>query len=124
MVGLGKGILGILVRPAVGLLELVSKGTYGMGLICLGREAISGSNQRRVRAPGALLDELPEVIDFPPSSLLLVHQSSPTTNATPQAGEESHAPELEAQQRNIIAAWQTSVHHLFPSSMRVCRLCF
>ena len=56
-----KGVLGIAVRPASGTLELVSKGTHGKGLVCLGREAITGSTQRRVRAPGALIDEVPEV---------------------------------------------------------------
>ena len=61
MVGLAKGTLGIAVRPAVGILELISKGTHGMGLVCLGREAITGSAQRRVRAPGAMRDEFSEV---------------------------------------------------------------
>lgn len=48
-------------RPAIGMFELISKGTHGMGLVCLGREAITGSAQRRVRAPGARLDEQVEV---------------------------------------------------------------
>ena len=45
----------------MGLLEMTSKGTYGMGLVCLGREAISGSTLRRVRAPGALAEDSTEV---------------------------------------------------------------
>ena len=61
MAGLVKGTLGVVVRPTVGVLELVSKGTHGMGLVCLGREAITGSAQRRVRAPGALVEEQTEV---------------------------------------------------------------
>ena len=61
MTGLLKGVVGIAVRPAVGIFELINKGTHGMGLVCLGREAITGSAQRRVRAPGALADEQPEV---------------------------------------------------------------
>ena len=69
MAGLVKGTLGVVIRPAVGMLELVSKGTHGMGLVCLGREAITGSAQRRVRAPGALVEEQTEV-----SSTLITHQ--------------------------------------------------
>ena len=60
-IGLAKGIGGIAIRPAVGFLELVSKGTHGMGLVCLGRDAITGSAQRRVRAPSASRDEFSEV---------------------------------------------------------------
>lgn len=59
--GLAKGIVGLAVRPTMALLEMTSKGTYGMGLVCLGREAISGSTLRRVRAPGALADDSTEV---------------------------------------------------------------
>lgn len=59
--GMLKGVVGIAVRPTVGILELVSKGTQGMGLVFLGREAITGSAQRRVRAPGALAEEQTEV---------------------------------------------------------------
>lgn len=58
--GMAKGVLGLAVRPAVGILELVSKGTHGMGMVCLGREAITGSAQRRVRAPGAPSEEQTE----------------------------------------------------------------
>lgn len=59
--GLAKGLLGLAFRPTMGLLEMTSKGTYGMGLVCLGREAISGSTLRRVRAPGALAEDYTEV---------------------------------------------------------------
>ena len=68
MTGLGKGVIGIAVRPAVGIFELISKGTHGMGLVCLGREAITGSAQRRVRAPGAGVDEAAEVSASPQAS--------------------------------------------------------
>lgn len=71
MTGLGKGMVGIAVRPAIGMFELVSKGTHGMGLVCLGREAITGSAQRRVRAPGAIIDEQAEV-GYPACRLTLV----------------------------------------------------
>lgn len=67
MTGLGKGVVGIAVRPAVGMFELISKGTHGMGLVCLGREAITGSAQRRVRAPGAGVDEAAEVSPASPA---------------------------------------------------------
>ena len=50
-----------MLRPTAGLLEWVGKGTHGMGLVCLGREAITGSAQRRMRAPGALSDEPADV---------------------------------------------------------------
>ena len=60
-IGLFKGVLGLIARPTAGMLEWVGKGTHGVGLICLGREAITGSAQRRMRAPGALSDEPAEV---------------------------------------------------------------
>ncbi len=53
IVGAVKGVAGAPVRGTVGVLELVSKSAHGVGLIFLGREAISGSVQRRIRAPGA-----------------------------------------------------------------------
>ncbi len=61
MLGLAKGLVGLAFRPTFGLLEMTAKGTYGMGLVCLGREAISGSTLRRVRAPGALAEDYTEV---------------------------------------------------------------
>ncbi len=60
LLGVAKGLAGLAVRPTMGLLEMTSKGTYGMGLVCLGREAISGSTLRRVRAPGALAEDSTE----------------------------------------------------------------
>ena len=41
--------------------QWVGKGMHGMGLICSGREAITGSAQRRMRAPGALNEEPADV---------------------------------------------------------------
>ena len=61
IIGTAKAVVGIVVRPTAGMLEWVSKGTHGLGLVCLGREAISGSAQRRMRAPGSLIDEPPDV---------------------------------------------------------------
>lgn len=60
LLGVAKGLAGLAWRPTMGLLEMTSKGTYGMGLVCLGREAISGSTLRRVRAPGALAEDSTE----------------------------------------------------------------
>ena len=134
MAGLVKGTLGVVVRPAVGMLELVSKGTHGMGLVCLGREAITGSAQRRVRAPGALVEEQTEV-----SPTLTTHQpplprlrtlvagrckerwcrahcrSWTQRGGSPlQAVDDARIPEMQAAQRSIVAAWQSSLPHMFP----------
>lgn len=82
MTGVAKGIIGIAVRPTVGMFELISKGTHGMGLVCLGREAITGSAQRRVRAPGAGVDEQAEVSTASKIPLTLCHLiDSPTNSA-------------------------------------------
>ena len=61
IIGCCKSILGIVVRPTAGMTEWVSKGTHGLGLVCLGRDAIMGTAQRRMRAPGSLIDEAPDV---------------------------------------------------------------
>ena len=37
LLGVGKGVAGLAVRPTLGVLEMTSKGSYGMGLVCLGR---------------------------------------------------------------------------------------
>lgn len=68
VLGLGHGVVGVVVRPTVGILEMIAKGSSGLGLICLGSRAISGSTVRRVRAPGALLDDCLEV--GPPGGVL------------------------------------------------------
>ena len=39
MVGVGKGAIGALGRPAVGLLECSSKTAHAAALACLGKEA-------------------------------------------------------------------------------------
>jgi len=53
LVGAGKGVAGVLVRPGIGALELTSKLAYGLSLACLGKQGIVGTVQRRVRPPGA-----------------------------------------------------------------------
>ena len=60
LLGVGKGVLGLGFRPACGALQFLAKGCHGAGLVCLGREAISGSTLRRVRAPAALHDDSAE----------------------------------------------------------------
>jgi len=60
VLGLGKGVLGLALRPACGALQFLAKGALGAGLVCLGREAISGSTLRRMRAPAALNDDSAE----------------------------------------------------------------
>ena len=60
VVGVGKGAIGALARPAVGLLEGASKTAHAAALACLGKEGIVGTVQRRVRPPGVssiLLEE-------------------------------------------------------------------
>ena len=60
VVGIGKGAIGALGRPAVGLLEGSSKTAHAAALACLGKEGIVGTVQRRVRPPGVssiLLEE-------------------------------------------------------------------
>ncbi len=53
LVGAGKGVVGMLVRPGIGALELPSKMAYGLSLACLGKQGIVGTVQQRVRRPGA-----------------------------------------------------------------------
>lgn len=55
LVGAGKGVAGVLVRPGIGALELASKTAYGLSLACLGKQGIVGTIQRRIRPPAALL---------------------------------------------------------------------
>ena len=62
LLGIFKAVVGLLIRPAVGTLELVGKSAHGVGLLFLGREGISGTIQKRARAPGTLTDDSDEVI--------------------------------------------------------------
>ena len=104
----------------MGLLEMTSKGTYGMGLICLGREAISGSTLRRVRAPGALADDSTEV-----GLLWLLfwtadrdqQRGSEITQlcCMLQAIEDARDPEVRARHQRLLASWQAALPSLFPS---------
>ncbi|BDA48868.1 probable vacuolar protein sorting-associated protein 13A at C-terminar half [Coccomyxa sp. Obi] len=91
LLGVGKGLVGLAVRPTMGLLEMTSKGTYGMGLVCLGREAISGSTLRRVRAPGALAEDSSEAV------------------------ENAKDPEVRARNQRLIESWQSALPTLFPA---------
>lgn len=61
IVGVGKGLVGLIIRPGIGAMEWSAKSAAGAGLVCLGREGISGTVQRRVRAPGASVDDALEV---------------------------------------------------------------
>ena len=62
LLGIFKAVVGLLIRPAVGTLELLGKSAHGIGLLFLGREGISGTIQKRARAPGTLTDDSDEVI--------------------------------------------------------------
>ena len=42
-------------------MELLGKSAHGVGLLFLGREGISGTIQKRARAPGTLTDDSDEV---------------------------------------------------------------
>ena len=61
LMGCGKAVLGMVLRPMVGLFELGGKSAHGAGLLFLGREGISGTIQKRIRAPGTALDDHDEV---------------------------------------------------------------
>lgn len=61
LLGIFKAVVGIIIRPTVGLCEFMGKSAHGVGLLFLGREGISGAIQKRVRAPGTLADDSEEV---------------------------------------------------------------
>lgn len=61
LMGCGKAVLGMVLRPLVGVFELGGKSAHGAGLLFLGREGISGTIQKRIRAPGTALDDHDEV---------------------------------------------------------------
>ena len=62
LLGIFKAVVGLLIRPTVGTLELLGKSAHGVGLLFLGREGISGTIQKRARAPGTLTDDSDEVL--------------------------------------------------------------
>ena len=62
LLGIFKAVVGLLIRPTVGTMELLGKSAHGVGLLFLGREGISGTIQKRARAPGTLTDDSDEVI--------------------------------------------------------------
>lgn len=70
LLGIFKAVVGILIRPTVGICEFMGKSAHGIGLLFLGREGISGAIQKRVRAPGTLADDSEEVCS---ELLLLFH---------------------------------------------------
>ncbi len=61
LLGIFKAVVGLLIRPLVGTMELLGKSAHGVGLLFLGREGISGTIQKRARAPGTLTDDSEEV---------------------------------------------------------------
>lgn len=70
LVGVGKGAVGVMLRPGIGMLEVSSKTAHGFALACLGKEGIVGSVQRRVRQPGVsahLLEDSMQEVSNPPT---------------------------------------------------------
>ena len=61
LLGIFKAVVGLILRPTVGIFEFMGKSAHGCGLLFLGREGISGAIQKRVRAPGTLADDSEEV---------------------------------------------------------------
>jgi len=124
VLGAGKGVLGLALRPACGALQFLAKGALGAGLVCLGREAISGSTLRRMRAPAALNDDSAEA--RPRGRPCLVSGRRPMRRAawscshsrcfSDQALEEDAGadPELRARRRRVIAAWQAALPSVLP----------
>lgn len=56
-VGIVKGVIGLPVRPLIGIFEATSDLTGAIAMASLGREGIVGRTLRRVKAPGAFLEE-------------------------------------------------------------------
>lgn len=55
--GIFKGVVGLPVRPLIGIFEATSDLTGAIAMASLGREGIVGRTLRRVKAPGAFLEE-------------------------------------------------------------------
>eukprot|EP00798_Chlamydomonas_sp_ICE-L_P005982 gene5982-5274_t len=51
MLGLTKGLLGLIVRPVSGIVDSSAKVLQGMGLFCLGKRGIQGKIVRRIYVP-------------------------------------------------------------------------
>ena len=91
MLGLGKAVLGVPVRPLIGSLELGSKVLAAAAMASLGRDGIVGKIQRRVRAPGAFADDGAEAMEDGPRG------------------------EAQAHSRALQAAWQRVLPEFFPA---------
>ena len=64
VLGLAKGIVGLPVRPMIGIFEASSALTGAIAMTSLGREGIVGKTLQRVKAPGAFLEETIEGVDY------------------------------------------------------------
>ena len=73
MLGVGKGLVGLPVRPLIGTLEFTSKVVAALSMASLGRDGIVGKVQRRVRAPGAFADDGTDAMEDGPRSEAQVH---------------------------------------------------
>ena len=88
VVGLLKGVIGLPVRPIIGICEATSDLTGAIAMASLGREGIVGRTLRRVKAPGAFLEE---------------------TIASLDADGIDESP-----MRTLVAAWQRVLLEFFP----------
>lgn len=91
LLGFVKATLGLVGRPAVGVLEGTSKAMQAAALACLGRDGIVGKIQRRVKAPGAFSDDGTEALEEGPRSEAQLHV------------------------RALMAAWQRVLPEFFPA---------
>ncbi|MEW5296934.1 MAG: hypothetical protein WDW36_000180 [Sanguina aurantia] len=86
--GVSKALLGLVLRPAAGGIEGISKVLQGVGLLCLGTKGIQGKLMRRVRAPGSTIDDV------------LAAAAASKRQAAYQA--------------SLVSAWQRSLPHIAP----------
>ncbi|MEW5315922.1 MAG: hypothetical protein WDW38_007319 [Sanguina aurantia] len=86
--GVSKALLGLVLRPAAGGIEGISKVLQGVGLLCLGTKGIQGKLMRRVRAPGSTIDDV------------LAAAAASKRQAAYQA--------------SLVSAWQQSLQHIAP----------
>lgn len=61
--GFLKGVVGVPVRPLIGIFEATSNMTGAIAMTSLGREGIVGKTLKRVRAPGAFMEEAMDGLD-------------------------------------------------------------
>lgn len=62
-VGILKGVVGLPVRPLIGIFEATSNMTGAIAMTSLGREGIVGKTLKRVKAPGAFIEETIESLN-------------------------------------------------------------